>query len=542
MPEWLLWGGNMRLTRRWLALMIAVCLLAGLIPAWAEGSAKAEKGLEVYFLDLGRVDGILIRCDGETSFIDVGFEEDAPPAIKYLEALGVDHLNSYIGSHSHADHIAGAAQIIDRFKPETIYVNRTRTLSAIVNHARGQQEHAIRAANCVVLTAGDSFPIGGALVRCLGPATINDVAVGDILENDNSLILRLDYGSRSFLFTGDTSDDMLRRAERRYPGGLDVDVLKNPHHNGSHAREVISMISPVITVFCTENASLPGGAYRSQLNSQGSAYFITGSNNDGNVAVVSDGESLEVRCGYPMTTVTLNEVPAMYPGQIVTMTGTLEPRSLANPQKWLSWKTSDPNVLKVSGNRVLAVGEGTATITATALNGISARRDIRVMSAGVLLETYSITLEIGSEARLRAKIMPEGTVGVTGKFVSEDPSIAVVTEKGEVLAAGVGTTRIIAQLSNGAEAACAVTVNPVAVQAVKLSQNKAIMKIGEQLELTAAVLPDYAVNTRLDWRSSDESVVWVDQYGIVTAVGPGIAQVGVGANGVYDVCAIKVEE
>lgn len=528
-----------------LAMMLALALvLQGFCAAeeQAASSFSSDKGLEVYFLDLGRVDGILIRCDGETSFMDVGFKEDAPEAIRYLEALGVEKLDSYIGSHAHADHVAGAAQIIDRFKPDTLYLNRINTLSVIIKNGTDAQERSVRAAQAVYLTAGDSFSIGGAMVRCLGPASIKEVSTADTAENDNSLILRLDYGSRSFLFTGDTSDDMLRRANSRYPGGLDVDVLKNPHHNGPHNRDVVRMISPAITVFCTDNSHLPGSGYRSLLRSQGSAYYITGSNNDGNVAVVSDGESLEVRCGYPMTTVEINEIQTMYPGQICAVTGTLEPKALANPQKWLNWKTSDPNVLLVSGGRIKAVGEGTATLTATAFNGVSAKRDVRVLSAGVILETYAISMSVGEEARLRAKIMPEGVAGVTGEFISEDESIVIVTEKGEILAAREGSTRVIARLSNGAQAACAITVSGVKVDSISLDMDKAIMKEGKQLTLTAEVTPAYASGVQLEWRSSDESVVWVDQYGVVTAVGPGIASVGVGApNGVYAVCMIKVE-
>ena len=70
----------------------------------------------------------------------------------------------------------------------------------------------------------------------------------------------------------------------------------------------------------------------------------------------------------------------------------------------------------------------------------------------------------------------------------------------------------------------------------------AVMQLGEQLKLSATVSPSLFESIRLDWRSSDESVLWVDQYGTVTAVGQGVAKVGVRASEeVFDFCTIKVE-
>ena len=49
----------------------------------------------------------------------------------------------------------------------------------------------------------------------------------------------------------------------------------------------------------------------------------------------------------------------------------------------------------------------------------------------------------------------------------------------------------------------------------------------ETAQLTAEVIPSYADNTRVTWKSSDESVVTVDEKGKVTAVGNGTATITV---------------
>ena len=190
-----------------------------------EASGEVEyEGLEVYFLDLGRVDGILIRCGGESCFIDVGFKEDAKPAIRFLRTMGITHLNSYVGTHGHADHIEGAPEMIDAFRPDRIYFSHVAAINAMLDCADDAQKAVISGIEKVILQPGDAFTIGDATMTTLGPIKVRNVNTGETIENDNSLIQRLDYGDRSFLFTGDTSNKALRAVNQQFPGRLDVDV------------------------------------------------------------------------------------------------------------------------------------------------------------------------------------------------------------------------------------------------------------------------------------------------------------------------------
>ena len=60
---------------------------------------------------------------------------------------------------------------------------------------------------------------------------------------------------------------------------------------------------------------------------------------------------------------------------------------------------------------------------------------------------------------------------------------------------------------------------------VSLNQTELELKKGETSALTAAVTPEDAENTEVVWSSSDESVVTVNDQGVVTAVAPGSATV-----------------
>ena len=517
------------------------------VPDWADDLAEAEapalrtEGLEVYFLDLGRVDGILILCDGESSFIDVGFAKNAPTAIRYMKYLGVDHLDSYIASHAHADHVGGAARIIGEFRPKVLYLNRTACRSAILDSASKADAKVVKETKSVIVKAGDVFSIGGAQVKCLGPRRIKNCATGSYSENFNSLILRLDYKGHSFLFTGDTHDDYLRQANRQFPGELDVDVFKNPHHNGKHEADVIKMISPKVTVFCTSNESQPGREYLQLLKSQGSRICITGSHNQGNIAFVCDDEGAEMRVGYPMTSIALDPVPELYEGQVYTLKGSIEPKAQGKT-RWISWRSSDSGVVAAANGKIKAVAPGTATVSATTLNGLTAEVEVEVRDALVQLEYTEVRIAVGEEKKLRAKILPAGKKGITGEWVSADSSILVVMPDGEIIGAKEGTTQAIARLSNGAEAACTVTVAGFPVDSITLDRKKAKMKVGDTLALKATVKPDYFSGMQLEWVSSNEKVLWVDSEGVVTAVGKGTAKIGVRASeNKYAVCTIKVE-
>lgn len=499
------------------------------------------EGLEVYFLDLGRVDGILIRCGGQTCFIDVGFKEDAKPAIRFLRAMGITHLDSYVGTHGHADHIEGGPEIIAAFRPDKLYFSHTAALSAMLDCADAEQLEIISGLEKVILQPGDAFNIGDATMTTLGPIKIRNVNTGKTAENDNSLIQRLDYGARSFLFTGDTSNDVLRAVNKQYPGQLDVDVLKNPHHNGAHDEDIIDMITPAITVFCTDNDHQPTKKYQSLLASKGSKVYLTGSANQGNIAIVTDGSRLEVRCGYSVDSVTLESVPRLYVGQEYTLKASVQPADALVVDRNLGWNSSDESVAQVYNGRLRAVGEGRTTISAVAINGASASVEVECWLAFVTLDQDDMRLAMGQTKKLKAQVTPQNPKGVSGAWISEDESVATVSG-GKVTGVGEGETRVIARLSNGAEAACTVTVQGQMPKSVKLDRRKAEMKVGDNLTLHATVEPASFDTDSLEWYSSDESILWVDQFGNITAVKAGKAKIAaVAAEGVYDICTIKVK-
>lgn len=84
---------------------------------------------------------------------------------------------------------------------------------------------------------------------------------------------------------------------------------------------------------------------------------------------------------------------------------------------------------------------------------------------------------------------------------------------------------------------------PQEVVNLELSQIEAQLHPGERLQLTAAVIPSYADDLSVTWRSTDASVASVDASGTVTALAPGQCEiVAESANGSYDRCAVTILE
>ena len=76
---------------------------------------------------------------------------------------------------------------------------------------------------------------------------------------------------------------------------------------------------------------------------------------------------------------------------------------------------------------------------------------------------------------------------------------------------------------------------------VEISQVEATLHAGETLGLSADVIPAYADDLALTWRSTDESVATVDAEGSVAAIAPGHCEIIVESAGGYtDSCALAV--
>ncbi len=233
----------------------------------------------------------------------------------------------------------------------------------------------------------------------------------------------------------------------------------------------------------------------------------------------------------------------MTTGYTAVLNATVMPEDASD--KNLTWASSNTSVVTVNNGVVTAVKAGSAIITVTTSNGKSATCSVIVTDTvvdvtGVWLNKTSLALTVGDSSTLSATVLPSNASDKNVTWKSSNTNVATVSN-GKVTAVGAGSATITVTTSNGKTATCSVTAKAtVSVTSVSLSQTNLSLKEGDSAMLSATVFPSNATDKSVTWKSSDTSVVTVNN-GEITAVGEGSATITVTAsNGKTATCSVMV--
>ena len=194
-----------------------------------------------------------------------------------------------------------------------------------------------------------------------------------------------------------------------------------------------------------------------------------------------------------------------------------------------TYSSSSTRYATVSGSSVKGVKTGTITITAKSYNGKTASFKLTIASSisGLTLvpsaaELYTNGGDYVEQLQLQVGIA-SGTVA-TLIYTSSDPSIASVTQDGLVTPLAPGTVTITAKAISGASTSATITVKRLSTS-IKLDAESIELGEGESYQLHPAL--DADSTAILTYTTTDESVVSVDENGLMKAVGKGKAIVAV---------------
>lgn len=255
-------------------------------------AVTAEGELEIHFIDVENADCIFIRQQDKTLLIDAGESTTFNRVERYLEDYGVDHLDLVIATHPHADHIGGMPSVLQRFSVGEFIMSfmpedatpTTRTYIRMLE-LLDEKEIPVREAK-----VGDIYELGTARLQILGPIEETDE------KNDMSVITRLTFGDRAFLFTGDAESGVEKQlVNSGY--SLSADVLKLGHHGSktSSSSLFLKAVSPqcVIATCGAENDyGHPHREVLQRLESMGITLYRA--DVSGNIVITSDGETFKV--------------------------------------------------------------------------------------------------------------------------------------------------------------------------------------------------------------------------------------------------------
>lgn len=243
-----------------------------------------------------------------------------------------------------------------------------------------------------------------------------------------------------------------------------------------------------------------------------------------------------------------------------TMEVIITPSNATNTE--LTWYTSNESVAIVKNGKITAVGPGTCMITVKSSNGntdtcvvkVTETVDIpeKVVVENISFDTENLVLKNGIVYTLAYEVVPPNGDSYL-IWESSDESVAKV-ERGVIETVGEGTATIVAK-SGEVESILYLTVvkgdqdtpdiidesKNVPATSITLNQTEISLSVGGKYTLLSTIIPDNTTDKTVTWNSTDESIVKVDNYGNVTAVGVGVAEVEVyTSNGIKEKCKVIV--
>ncbi|HEY5330641.1 MAG TPA: ComEC/Rec2 family competence protein [Acidobacteriaceae bacterium] len=243
---------------RWIvATGIIALALVPLATLWPEKPLLHPDTLEITALDVGQGDSLLVVSpDGHTLLVDAGgpvgqaelassnsarWDVGEEVVAPYLWSRRLRHLDVVLLTHAHSDHMGGMPAILRDFHPRELWVSVDpgnsadyRSLLALAAGLGIQVRH---------FHAGDGFAWGGVRASVLAPEAT--YANANTPVNDDSLVMRLDFGKSSALLEGDAerrSEDTMLANNRIAP----VTLLKIGHHGSKTSTnpEFLSAAAP----------------------------------------------------------------------------------------------------------------------------------------------------------------------------------------------------------------------------------------------------------------------------------------------------------
>lgn len=261
--------------------------------------------MKVHFIDVEQGDSILIELpNSKTMLIDAGESEYGDRVTTYIYTQGYDTLDYVVASHAHSDHIGGLANVINSFNVKNFYMTSAA-------HASNAYENMLisvknNKADVHDVMAGDIIlSEANLMIEVVAPKVIDSEE-----QNNNSIVVKLTYGERKFLFTGDAE----KNEEDGIWTNIKCDVLKVGHHgsNSSSTANFLKKVEPsyaVISCGLSNSYGHPTDDVLKRLNDRNIKTYRT--DLQGTIIFETDGQSI-----------TVNVNPSKYLPPAVTTTTT----------------------------------------------------------------------------------------------------------------------------------------------------------------------------------------------------------------------------
>ena len=274
---------------------------------------EAKGQLIINMLDIGQGDAVLIQTGAKNILIDTGddkYYEDGKKGkentqlLTELQKLKIDHIDTLVMTHAHADHIGKADKVIAQYGvKELVYNGIPSTSKYFINalkaaKANGTQQVKVKAGDVLDFGNGVSFEIVSPSQSLIDEDTAAIKAKKKVDVNNESVVGRLTFGNFAMLFTGDAEGPVEKDMVASYGKKLKCQVLKAGHHGSktSSTAEFLKLVQPesvVMSLGVNNQYGHPHEALLNRLQKQGiKNIYRTDAN--GTITIVSDGSSYSI--------------------------------------------------------------------------------------------------------------------------------------------------------------------------------------------------------------------------------------------------------
>lgn len=251
-------------------------ILATFLAILCAAIGYAADTLDVYFINVGAGDAILIDCGDWEALLDAGpGTKESNQALMSALARYVqdDILELAILSHAHLDHYGGFVTVFDQYSVWEFWSSYDEAPDSCgPKYVAFSDALASTGLLPQMLTQGDRAQFGNLNWVVLGPQVLK-LTPKNKNDNENSLVLLLTYGEIHFLFTGDIgSHGETALADIELPKSRII--LKVAHHGSdtSTSTEFLEWSTPDLAVVSTKCEAPPA---LSNLELNGIPYAMT---------------------------------------------------------------------------------------------------------------------------------------------------------------------------------------------------------------------------------------------------------------------------
>ncbi|HEX8889088.1 MAG TPA: ComEC/Rec2 family competence protein [Pyrinomonadaceae bacterium] len=297
---------------------LALLLMFALIVAHPLSAGRPDGRLRIDFLDVGQGDSALITMpDGATLLVDGGgrpqfrqarrgldvdeetepFERDARGigemvVSEYLWWRGLSHVDYILATHADADHIDGLNAIISNFKVRAGLVGRAPAVDPeFAQFAATARKQGVP---LLLVGRGDVFHFGAVEMEVLWPERAQGLNAPS--RNNDSVVLRIQFGSRVFLMTGDIEKEAEAELTSAQ-GNLHSDIIKVAHHGSrtSSTEAFVNATHPTYAIISVGLSSPFGHPHKEiveRWRASGAQVLTTGER--GTITISTDGNDLKM--------------------------------------------------------------------------------------------------------------------------------------------------------------------------------------------------------------------------------------------------------